>query len=124
MELSVLETIHILYNGFDGFCKDQMATNGAKKVLELVKNTEFDVIIYDVIYGQCFYSYLEVSEIEAHCTKKKAESQSRTSHKMIDIFEKILIIRLPKEIRSSLHTRRLVQHRSLKILSVVRTGQP
>lgn len=63
MKFNDLETIHFFYTGSYNGCEMQMATDGAKRVLELVKNTKIDVIIQDVFVSQCFYSLLEVNEI-------------------------------------------------------------
>jgi len=42
-------------------CDTMIKTNTAKKLLEMVKTVEFDVIIQDICLYQCFYGLWEVS---------------------------------------------------------------
>lgn len=62
MRFNVFDSIHFFYTGLDNSCEIQMATDVAKAFLKLAKNTRIDVIVYDVTFGQCFYSLLEVDK--------------------------------------------------------------
>ncbi|XP_012250843.2 UDP-glucosyltransferase 2-like [Athalia rosae] len=56
-----LETIFRMHQVSNEFCECMMHTEGAKRVLELVRNTRIDVIVQDITLGQCFYVLQEVA---------------------------------------------------------------
>ncbi|XP_046411251.1 UDP-glucosyltransferase 2-like isoform X4 [Neodiprion fabricii] len=62
LRLSVTEISWLNHEIGNDMCERQMATDGAKRALEMVRQTRIDVIVQDLTYGQCFYGMWEIAQ--------------------------------------------------------------
>ncbi|XP_046734171.1 UDP-glucosyltransferase 2-like [Diprion similis] len=62
LRTSVTKMAWLTHKIGNNICEQQMATDGAKRALEMVKHTRIDVIVQDLTYGQCFYGLWEVAQ--------------------------------------------------------------
>ncbi|XP_046605329.1 UDP-glucosyltransferase 2-like isoform X2 [Neodiprion virginianus] len=60
LQVSVTQMAWLIHEIGNDMCERQMATDGAKKALEMVRHTKIDVIVQDLTYGQCFYGMWEI----------------------------------------------------------------
>lgn len=57
-------------------CEKMIENKGAKRLLETVKNVEFDVIVQDITLYQCLYGLWEVKAKQKVCINKKNRIRS------------------------------------------------
>jgi len=66
-KLNVFQTIYLFYNNIGlSICEKTVETKGAKELLEMIKNVEFDVIVHDLTLLQCLYGlwHVRINSIE------------------------------------------------------------
>ncbi|GAB1860214.1 UDP-glucuronosyltransferase 1-9-like isoform X1 [Camponotus japonicus] len=62
-KLNVFQTIYLFYNNIGlSICEKTVETKGAKELLEMIKNVEFDVIVHDLTLLQCLYGLWHVAK--------------------------------------------------------------
>lgn len=62
IQLTLYDVIHFQYTWAYETCEKIVNTKGAKKLLEVARNVQFDVIVQDVTLSECMLALWEVSK--------------------------------------------------------------